>query len=394
MRFCSWLCGCWTRRAKGDGGRGGGEEKQQQQSSSSSWNLFIDLKTLEAATDNFSDANLLGRGGFGPVYKGVMGNGQEIAVKKLSLESRQGMREFTNEVRLLLKVQHRNLVSLLGCCASAGQKMLVYPYFPNRSLDHFLFDKGKHTSLDWSKRFEIIVGVAKGLLYLHEESPVKIIHRDIKASNILLDDQLNPKISDFGMARLFQEDATHVNTFKISGTHGYMAPEYALNGYLSAKTDVFSFGVLVLEIVSGRKNLDRHLDEEKVDLLSYTWKLLEAGKALEVVDPSLSNWSRDEAALCIQIGLLCCQAIISDRPDMHTIHLMLSSDSFTLPKPGRPGLRGRIGRWTSTPSSTLTNTNTNSTLTGTDGTKASTLCSIAEDDSRNSISVSFTSEGR
>ncbi|XP_010926022.1 cysteine-rich receptor-like protein kinase 44 isoform X1 [Elaeis guineensis] len=401
MRFRSWLCVRWTRRTKVDGGGRDQQQQQQQQqppssssSSSYSWNLLMDLKTLEAATDNFSDNNLLGRGGFGPVYKGVMGNGQEIAVKKLSLESRQGMREFTNEVRLLLKVQHRNLVSLLGCCASAGQKMLVYPYFPNGSLDHLLFDKSKRALLDWSKRFEIIVGVAKGLLYLHEESPVKIIHRDIKASNILLDDQLNPKISDFGMARLFQEDATHVNTFKISGTYGYMAPEYALNGYLSAKADVFSFGVLVLEIVSGRKNLDKHLEEEKVDLLSYTWKLSEEGKALEVMDHSLSTWNSDEAALCIQIGLLCCQAIISDRPDMYTIQLMLSSDSFTLPKPGRPGIRGRTGRWTSTSSSTLTNTNTNSTLTGTDSTKASTLCSIPEDYSRNSISVSFTSEGR
>uniref|UniRef100_A0A453DT08 Protein kinase domain-containing protein n=1 Tax=Aegilops tauschii subsp. strangulata TaxID=200361 RepID=A0A453DT08_AEGTS len=224
---------------------------------------------LEAATAGFSDGNLLGRGGFGPVYKGVMEGGQEIAVKRLSLESRQGLREFLNEVRLLLKVQHRNLVSLLGCCAAAGQKMLVYPYFPNGSLDHILFDREKRVQLDWPKRYQIILGLARGLLYLHEESPVKIIHKDIKASNVLLDDKLNPKISDFGMARLFLEDATHVNTFRISGTYGYMAPEYAMNGYLSTKTDVFSFGMLVLEIVSGRKNIDRHLGDEKVDLLNY-----------------------------------------------------------------------------------------------------------------------------
>ncbi|CAL9779481.1 unnamed protein product [Musa acuminata subsp. burmannicoides] len=390
----STMCGCWRRSGKGKGGGGGGDEEQQQ---SSPWNLFIDLKVLEAATDNFSEANLLGQGGFGPVYKGVMKNGPEIAVKKLSLHSRQGVREFTNEVRLLLKVQHRNLVSLLGCCVASDQKMLVYPYFPNRSLDHFLFDKRRTASLDWSKRFEIIVGVAKGLLYLHEESPVKIIHRDIKASNILLDDRLNPKIADFGMARLFQGDDTHVNTFKVSGTYGYMAPEYALSGYLSAKADVFSFGVLMLEIVSGRKNIDKKLDEERIDLLSYTWKLFEEGKALEIVDPSISTWDRDEAALCIQVALLCCQAVVSVRPEMHGVRLMLSSESFSLPKPGRPGTRGREGRWTSTATSTLTRTSANSTAasTGTDATKSSSIFyGIAEDFSRNSISVSFTTEGR
>ncbi|XP_065037842.1 cysteine-rich receptor-like protein kinase 44 [Musa acuminata AAA Group] len=390
----STMCGCWKRSGKGKGGVGGGDEEQQQ---SSPWNLFIDLKVLEAATDNFSEANLLGQGGFGPVYKGVMKNGPEIAVKKLSLHSRQGVREFTNEVSLLLKVQHRNLVSLLGCCVASDQKMLVYPYFPNRSLDHFLFDKRRTASLDWSKRFEIIVGVAKGLLYLHEESPVKIIHRDIKASNILLDDRLNPKIADFGMARLFQGDDTHVNTFKVSGTYGYMAPEYALSGYLSAKADVFSFGVLMLEIVSGRKNIDKKLDEERIDLLSYTWKLFEEGKALEIVDPSISTWDRDEAALCIQVALLCCQAVVSVRPEMHGVRLMLSSESFSLPKPGRPGTRGREGRWTSTATSTLTRTSANSTAasTATDATKSSSIFyGIAEDFSRNSISVSFTTEGR
>ncbi|KAL5228793.1 hypothetical protein ABZP36_017058 [Zizania latifolia] len=397
----AWACGWCGRRRRtttsggadheGGGGGGGASGREEQ------WSLFIELPVLEAATAGFSDDNLLGRGGFGPVYKGVLENGQEIAVKKLSLESRQGVREFLNEVRLLLKVQHRNLVSLLGCCASSGQKMLVYPYFPNGSLDHILFDRKKSVQLDWPKRYRIIVGLARGLLYLHEESPVKIIHRDIKASNVLLDEQLNPKISDFGMARLFLEDATHVNTFRISGTYGYMAPEYAMNGYLSAKTDVFSFGMLVLEIVSGRKNIDRHLDVDKIDLLNYTWKLSEEGRALEIVDAALSEWDADEAQLCVQLGLLCCQAAVSDRPNMHSVHLMLSSDSFTLPKPGKPAIHGRVGRWTSTTASAsaASSANTGTTFgTDTTTTKASALGGIAEDDSRNSISISFTTEGR
>ncbi|KAF2948203.1 hypothetical protein DAI22_01g019400 [Oryza sativa Japonica Group] len=262
----------------------------------------------------------------------------------------------------------------------------------------------KSVQLDWPKRYQIIVGLARGLLYLHEESPVKIIHRDIKASNVLLDEQLNPKISDFGMARLFLEDATHVNTFRISGTYGYMAPEYAMNGYLSTKTDVFSFGMLVLEIVSGRKNIDKHLDAEKTDLLNYTWKLSEEGRQMEIVDPAMAEWDADEARLCVQLGLLCCQAVVSDRPDMYTVHLMLSSDSFTLPKPGKPAIHGRVGRWmstTTTVSSAASTANTATTL-GTDtmttrasaSASAAALGGIAEDDSRNSISISFTTEGR
>ncbi|KQK02512.1 putative receptor-like protein kinase At4g00960 [Brachypodium distachyon] len=395
---CGW---CGRRRKSGggifagddDGGTGGG----------GGGGIFIDLPVLEAATAGFSDLNLLGRGGFGPVYKGVLGSGEEIAVKKLSLESRQGVREFLNEVRLLLKVQHRNLVSLLGCCAASGQKMLVYPFFPNGSLDHILFDRDKRAQLDWPKRYQIILGLARGLLYLHEESPVKIIHRDIKASNVLLDEKLNPKISDFGMARLFLEDASHVNTFRISGTYGYMAPEYAMNGYLSTKTDVFSFGMLVLEIVSGRKNIDRRLDDEKVDLLNYTWKLWEEGRSLETLDPGLSGgWDEDEAALCVQLGLLCCQAVVSERPDMYSVHLMLSSGSFTLPRPGKPAIHGRVGRWistTTTPSASgsgsgTTNTNTSNTTDTTRASAGLVLEGIAEDESRNSISVSFTTEGR
>ncbi|CAO2174453.1 unnamed protein product [Urochloa humidicola] len=406
-RSWTWACGCCVGRRNKGGGAGGVEAgaSGRAEEGGEAWSLFIDLPVLEAATDGFSDDNLLGRGGFGPVYKGVMPDGQQIAVKKLSLGSRQGVREFLNEVRLLLKVQHRNLVSLLGCCASSGHKMLVYPYFPNGSLDHILFNRKRCVELDWPKRYQIVIGLARGLLYLHEESPVKIIHRDIKASNVLLDDQLNPKIADFGMARLFLEDASHVNTFRISGTYGYMAPEYAMNGYLSTKTDVFSFGILVLEIVSGRKNIARHVDDEKTDLLNHTWKLFEEGRSLEIVDPSLSDPDTEQAMLCIQLGLLCCQAVVSDRPDMHSVHLILSSDSFTLPKPGKPAIHGRTGRWITTTASgsasatdvSSSNANTASTFgtdTNTNTTRASALANIAEDESRNSISISFTTEGR
>ncbi|XP_077220506.1 cysteine-rich receptor-like protein kinase 43 [Tasmannia lanceolata] len=376
-------CCCLELRKKGKKSKKGENDEDKGY-----WDLLFDLQTLQTATNNFSDENRLGSGGFGPVFKGRLPDGQEIAVKKLSLNSRQGLREFTNEVRLLLKVQHKNLVTLLGCCGEGGETALVYEYLPNRSLDHFLFDSSKSASLDWAKRFEIIKGIAKGLLYLHEESPVRIIHRDIKASNVLLDDKLNPKISDFGMARLFPGDDTHVNTIRISGTHGYMAPEYAMHGYLSVKSDVFSFGILVLEIVSGRKNHDRQLDVESGDLLIRTWSLFEEGKILELVDRSLTTYDQDEAAICIQMGLLCCQASVSERPDMYSVHLMLLSDSFKLPKPGKPGLQGRRGRWSSTASLTPSGRN----ISG--ATKFSTGSSFIEDTSRNSISVSFTEEGR
>ncbi|KAF8111358.1 hypothetical protein N665_0076s0333 [Sinapis alba] len=393
------ICGGFMALLKTCGGRNASEGDVSSEDGVGDRGIFFDLQELEIATDLFSEKNRLGHGGFGPVYKGLMPSGEEIAVKKLSLNSRQGSREFMNEVKLLLRIQHKNLVSLLGCCFHGPEKMLVYEYLPNRSLDYFLFDKINPGLLDWSNRWRIIIGVARGLLYLHEEAPVRIIHRDIKASNILLDNDLNPKISDFGLARLFPGDGTHTNTFRISGTYGYMAPEYALHGLLSVKSDVFSFGVLVLEIVSGRKNQNPRLGPEMADLLSYTWKIYQEGKILELVDQSLAGvYNRDEAATCFIIGLLCCQQITSNRPDMNMVHQMLSSDSFDMPKPGRPGLQGRRGGG-------YTSTGTGSKSFGLTGSEPSSFKSrrsggasgpnsVVEEHSRTSISMSSFAEGR
>ncbi|XP_027364938.1 cysteine-rich receptor-like protein kinase 25 [Abrus precatorius] len=233
----------------GDDGKNGGEIRSTE-------TLQLDFATIMAATNNFSDAWKLGQGGFGSVYKGMLSNGQEVAVKRLSRNSIQGDIEFKNEVLLVAKLQHRNLVKLLGFCLERRERVLVYEFVPNKSLDFFIFDQTKCAQLDWERRYKIIGGIARGLLYLHEDSRLRIIHRDLKASNILLDAEMNPKISDFGMARLFEMDQTQGNTNRIVGTYGYMAPEYAIHGLFSAKSDVFSFGVLVLEIVSGMEKLE------------------------------------------------------------------------------------------------------------------------------------------
>ncbi|MBA0627710.1 hypothetical protein Godav_022520, partial [Gossypium davidsonii] len=210
--------------------------------------LKYDFTTIEAATDKFSDANKLGKGGFGEVYKGIPPNKQEIAVKRFSRGSGQGTEEFENEVVLIAKLQHRNLVSILGFCLERGEKILVYEYVPKKSLDYFIFDRAEEGQLDWSRRYKIIGRIARGILYLHEDSRLRIIHRDLKASNILLDGDMTPQISDFGMARIFGIDQTQGTTRKIVGTYGYMSPEYAMHGQFSMKSDVYSFGVLVLEI--------------------------------------------------------------------------------------------------------------------------------------------------
>ncbi|GLJ11974.1 hypothetical protein SUGI_0181290 [Cryptomeria japonica] len=312
------------------------QEDNSEEALSQQEQIIFEFKTLKLATKNFHDDNKVGEGGFGPVYKGILLDGRQIAVKKLSLNSKQGKNEFLNEVKIVAKIQHRNLVKLLGCCTFRTEKLLVYEYMPNNSLEKMLFDAKKRQMLDWSKRYNIIIGVARGLLYLHEDSQPRIIHRDIKASNILLDENLNPKISDFGMARLVGENTTQINA-RIAGTYGYMAPEYALRGELSIKVDIFSFGVLLLEILSGRKNTDISLPSNMQILLHWAWGLYIRGKGIDIMDPMLGEVGQGELERCIHIGLLCAQADETARPSMSSVFLMLSSDSIALPLPTIPG---------------------------------------------------------
>ncbi|KAL5730990.1 non-specific serine/threonine protein kinase [Ranunculus cassubicifolius] len=299
--------------------------------------LQFDLDVIRTATDNFSDSNKLGEGGFGIVYKGELLDGQEIAVKRLSKHSGQGSQEFKNEVVLLHKLQHRNLVRLLGFCLGGEEKLLIYEFVPNGSLDKYIFDSIKKSSLDWQRRCNIIGGIARGLVYLHEDSRLRIIHRDLKSANVLLDDELNAKIADFGMAKLFGVDQTQGNTSRIAGTYGYMAPEYALHGLFSVKSDVYSFGILLLEIISGQKTNHFNRSGPLRDLLSYTWKLWEEGSAIELMDPILlDSYSAAEVMRCIHVGLLCVQDNLEDRPTMSSVVLMLSSHSLTLQTPSAP----------------------------------------------------------
>ncbi|KAL1336066.1 receptor-like serine/threonine-protein kinase SD1-8 isoform X2 [Arachis hypogaea] len=337
---------------------------------------MFDFDTLTMATNNFSQDNKLGEGGFGRVYRGRLIEGQEIAVKRLSKKSGQGNEEFKNEVKLIVKLQHQNLVRLLGCCIEKDEKMLVYEYLENRGLDSILFgsivyfniffflimiyicftlilslyvliitnvaDKSKRPLLDWERRFNIIYGIAKGLLYLHQDSRYRIIHRDLKTSNILLDNEMNPKISDFGIARIFDKNQMQAKTLRIVGTYGYMSPEYAMDGNFSIKSDVFSFGVMVLEIITGKKNREFYSDNNELNLLGNVWRHWHEGTALTLIDPSIGNsYAESKVMRCIHISLLCVQERAEDRPTMSSVILMLSSEAPSMPKPKIPGFSAR-----------------------------------------------------
>ncbi|XP_052304929.1 cysteine-rich receptor-like protein kinase 19 isoform X2 [Populus trichocarpa] len=297
------------------------------------------FESIKAATNNFSRENQLGEGGFGPVYKGKLPRGLEIAVKRLSASSTQGLEEFKNEVSLTARLQHVNLVRLLGFCSERGEKMLIYEYMPNKSLDLYLFDPIRRYSLDWSKRVRIIEGVTQGLLYLQEYSNFTIIHRDLKSSNILLDDEMNPKISDFGMAKLFRKDVYEANTSRIVGTYGYIPPEYARKGIYSIKYDVYSFGVVLLQMISGKTNTRFYSENEDLNLLEYAYDLWKNGRGMEFIDPFLDDSSSPCKLLtCMQVALLCVQENPDARPTMLEAFSMLKNDdSLAIATPERPG---------------------------------------------------------
>ncbi|XP_030941779.1 G-type lectin S-receptor-like serine/threonine-protein kinase At1g11300 [Quercus lobata] len=295
---------------------------------------LFNFEKLASATNNFHQSNKLGQGGFGPVYRGILSNGQEIAVKRLSKTSGQGLEEFMNEVVVISRLQHRNLVRLHGCCVEGEERMLIYEYMPNKSLDAFLFD--------WRKCFNIIEGIGRGLLYLHRDSRLRIIHRDLKASNILLDKELHPKISDFGTARIFQGNEDQANTRRVVGTYGYMSPEYAIEGLFSEKSDVFSFGVVLLEIVSGRKNTSFYNDEQSLSLLGLAWKLWNADNIVTLIDPMIYEPCFEmEILRCIQVGMLCVQEFAKDRPTVSVVVSMLKSEIVNLPPPKKSAFTKR-----------------------------------------------------
>ncbi|KAL8112888.1 hypothetical protein AgCh_020261 [Apium graveolens] len=298
---------------------------------------FIELAIIKSATNNFSDNHKLGQGGFGTVYKGVLPNGMDIAVKRLSRKSWQGIEEFKNEIILIAKLQHRNLVRLLSCSIEGDEKLLIYEYMTNKSLDRFIYDADKRSQLGWNKRLDIIHGIARGILYLHEDSRLKIIHRDIKPSNVLLDHDMVAKISDFGMARIFGEDEITGNTKRIVGTYGYMAPEYAMGGQFSVKSDVFSFGVILLEIISGKRNSGFYRTEHAQTLIAYAWQLWKEGRELDIADTLLAETCPvSEVSRCIHIGLLCVQEDPEDRPTMSSVVVLFRSETIVLPQPGQP----------------------------------------------------------
>jgi hypothetical protein len=308
--------------------------------------LQLDYRAIQAATNDFSENNKIGRGGFGDVYKGTFSNGTEVAVKRLSKTSEQGDTEFKNEVVVVANLRHKNLVRILGFSIEREERILVYEYVENKSLDNFLFDPAKKGQLYWTQRYHIIGGIARGILYLHQDSRLTIIHRDLKASNILLDADMNPKIADFGMARIFGMDQTQQNTSRIVGTYGYMSPEYAMRGQFSMKSDVYSFGVLVLEIISGRKNNSFIETDDAQDLVTHAWRLWRNGTALDLVDPFIADSCRkSEVVRCTHIGLLCVQEDPVKRPAMSTISVMLTSNTMALPAPQQPGffVRSRPG---------------------------------------------------
>ncbi|XP_055803587.1 G-type lectin S-receptor-like serine/threonine-protein kinase At4g27290 [Solanum dulcamara] len=302
--------------------------------------IAYDSSDLAAATNNFSLANKIGHGGFGNVYKGVLETGVEIAVKKQDVALCQGVEEFKNEVKLIATLQHRNLTKLLGYCIDGIEKFLVYEFMPNNSLDKVIFDPARRGTVTWPMRLNIIKGIAKGLVYMHHDSRLTIIHRDLKASNVLLDREMTPKISDFGLARSFEHDV-ELKTQHVAGTYGYMPPEYIKDGQYSTKTDVFSFGILALEIVSGQRNSTYRHPIHDIGLVGYvsisspvslklTWRIWNERNVIELLDPMIEKpGDLNEVLGCVLVGILCCQRRSQDRPSMVQVISLLEENEMS-----------------------------------------------------------------
>ncbi|KAI3473195.1 hypothetical protein Pfo_030487 [Paulownia fortunei] len=276
-------------------------------------------KDLYIATKGFKDKELLGTGGFGKVYRGVMPKSKiEVAVKRVSHESRQGMKEFVAEIVSIGRLRHRNLVPLLGYCRRKGELLLVYEYMPNGSLDKFLHDQPKFT-LNWDQRFLVIKGVASGLLYLHEGWEQVVIHRDIKASNVLLDGELKARLGDFGLARLY-DHGSDPQTTHVVGTLGYLAPEHTRSGKATTSTDVYAFGAFLLEVACGRRPVEPKASSEKTVLIEWVFSLWSEGEILGAVDPNMGNdYAKEEVELVLKLGLLCSHSRPEIRPPMREI---------------------------------------------------------------------------
>ncbi|AEE31121.1 Leucine-rich repeat transmembrane protein kinase [Arabidopsis thaliana] len=296
-------------------------------------------RQLQTATNNFDQANKLGEGGFGSVFKGELSDGTIIAVKQLSSKSSQGNREFVNEIGMISGLNHPNLVKLYGCCVERDQLLLVYEYMENNSLALALFGQNS-LKLDWAARQKICVGIARGLEFLHDGSAMRMVHRDIKTTNVLLDTDLNAKISDFGLARLHEAEHTHIST-KVAGTIGYMAPEYALWGQLTEKADVYSFGVVAMEIVSGKSNTKQQGNADSVSLINWALTLQQTGDILEIVDRMLEGeFNRSEAVRMIKVALVCTNSSPSLRPTMSEAVKMLEGEIEITQVMSDPGIYG------------------------------------------------------
>ncbi|XP_023002757.1 cysteine-rich receptor-like protein kinase 2 [Cucurbita maxima] len=332
----------WRRRYIQNKRKGGSADVKKLAKTLQDSNLNFKYSTLEKATNNFSLDNKIGQGGFGSVYRGTLPDGREIAVKRFFFDNRHRAADFFNEVNMISSVEHKNLVRLLGCSCSGPESLLVYEFLPNKSLDRFIFGANNSKALDWDKRYNIIIGTVEGLIYLHENPENKIIHRDIKASNILLDLKLQAKIADFGLARSFQENKSHIST-AIAGTLGYMAPEYLAYGQLTEKVDVYSFGVLLLEIVTGFQYSGIQVSGNIESLVTAMWRHFQAGTVERLFDSNLNLRNhynkkvKDEVLRVVHIGLLCIQEVPSLRPTMSKVLRMLTMEEEEhLPPPTKP----------------------------------------------------------